>query len=100
MLGLLPDIPCSRHAPCLRHSANPDIPAGQTIVIGTQEGLYARVQALEQLVLHISSTNDQGEEVGSLELPLEPKALLKGECGSTADLIPIIRTCLHTTQEV
>ncbi|PRW33024.1 GHMP kinase [Chlorella sorokiniana] len=50
--------------------ANPDIVPGRTIVVGTQQGLYARVRRLAEPLLRLRSTKDDGT-VLEAEYPLE-----------------------------
>lgn len=55
---------------------------GRTIVVGTDAGLYCRVQALAEPRLLFSSVNEHGEQLGTHELDLSrPRQLL--ECAAT-----------------
>lgn len=47
---------------------------GRTLVVGTEQGLQARVQALAGPVLRLRSTRDDGASLET-ELPLEARAL-------------------------
>lgn len=53
---------------------NRHIRPGRTIVVGTQQGLYARVRPLERPVLSLKSTRDDGS-VELCELALDPEHL-------------------------
>ncbi|GAX77268.1 hypothetical protein CEUSTIGMA_g4714.t1 [Chlamydomonas eustigma] len=56
---------------------NPEIPTGKTLVVGTQEGLYARANRdLEKKVLAFTSITHDGEIQGTKQFPLEEAALL------------------------
>ncbi|EFJ40607.1 hypothetical protein VOLCADRAFT_99583 [Volvox carteri f. nagariensis] len=49
---------------------------GRTIVVGTQEGIFATARPLKEKVLRITTTDNDGKQTGPLELPLEPAELL------------------------
>lgn len=54
---------------------------GRTIVVGTEQGLYARVVPLAQPVLRLRSTRDDGT-TAEREFPLDADLLAKvGWCG-------------------
>ncbi|GFR46963.1 hypothetical protein Agub_g8615 [Astrephomene gubernaculifera] len=55
---------------------NESILEGKTIVVGTQEGIYAAAKRLEEKVLRITTTDNHGNKTGPEELILEPAALL------------------------
>eukprot|EP00241_Pyramimonas_parkeae_P006052 CAMPEP_0114246892 /NCGR_PEP_ID=MMETSP0058-20121206/12720_1 /TAXON_ID=36894 /ORGANISM="Pyramimonas parkeae, CCMP726" /LENGTH=412 /DNA_ID=CAMNT_0001360139 /DNA_START=249 /DNA_END=1487 /DNA_ORIENTATION=+ len=58
-------------------SSNPDIAVGRTIVVGTSNyGLFARVSKHPNKLI-LTSTTDEGEQMGPFCIPMEPKALLK-----------------------
>ncbi|PNH02052.1 hypothetical protein TSOC_012041 [Tetrabaena socialis] len=50
---------------------------GRTIVVGTQEGIAATARRIPQKVLRITTTDNDGRRSGPLELPLEPRELIK-----------------------
>ncbi len=54
---------------------NADIEKGYTLICGTNQGIYARVEP-HPTALVVTSTMPDGETVGPREIPLEPKALL------------------------
>lgn len=66
-------IACLPH--CRQHSS---IAPGKTLVVGTQEGLYARVRRFERPALVLTSTAWNGEVHGPAEFPLDPAVLLEG----------------------
>ncbi|KXZ46350.1 hypothetical protein GPECTOR_44g29 [Gonium pectorale] len=49
---------------------------GRTIVVGTQEGIFATARALKEKVLRITTADYNGKTYGPEELPMEPAALL------------------------
>ncbi|GIL85872.1 hypothetical protein Vretimale_8934 [Volvox reticuliferus] len=49
---------------------------GRTIVVGTQEGLFATAKPLKEKVLRITTTDNHGEKTGPAEFTLEPSELL------------------------
>jgi hypothetical protein len=49
---------------------NADLLPGRTLVVGTEQGLYARARPLPRAVLLLHSTTDEGEHL-SQEFPLE-----------------------------
>ena len=53
---------------------NKDLRPGQTIVVGTQAGLFARVHRLERAVLVVRSTKNDGS-VELAELPMDADVL-------------------------
>ncbi len=55
--------------------ANSELCKGFTIVVGTNQGLYARVETHPRALV-IRSTMPDGEVRTSQEIPMEPKALL------------------------
>lgn len=55
---------------------NSEIVPGRTIVVGTQQGLYARVAALDEPVLRLRSTRDDGVSLEQ-EFPLQAEVLAK-----------------------
>jgi len=52
---------------------------GRTIVVGTEQGLYARVTRLEEPVLRLRSTKDDGSSMEQ-EYPLDAALLAKVGC--------------------
>lgn len=58
---------------------NPDIVPGRTIVVGTQQGLYAHITPLAAPVLRLRSTKNDGS-VLECELPLEEATLAEAGC--------------------
>lgn len=57
---------------------NSSVRPGRTIVVGTDAGLYCRVQALVEPRLLFSSVNEHGEQLGTHELDLSrPRQLLE-----------------------
>ena len=60
---------------------NHDIAPGRTIVVGTEQGLHARVRALGERVLRLRSTTDEGARMEH-DCPLDPEALaLEAQAG-------------------
>ncbi len=55
--------------------ANPELSKGFTLIVGTNQGLYARVETHSDALV-IRSTMPDGEVRTSQEIPMEPKALL------------------------
>jgi UTP-glucose-1-phosphate uridylyltransferase/mevalonate kinase len=55
---------------------NIDIEKGYTLLTGTNQGIYAEVEA-HPTHLVLSSTTEDGETIGPYEIPMEPKALLE-----------------------
>ncbi|GIL55961.1 hypothetical protein Vafri_11425 [Volvox africanus] len=49
---------------------------GRTIVVGTQEGLFATAQPLKEKVLRITTIDNHGKKTGPAEFALEPAELL------------------------
>ena len=49
----------------------PDLRPGVTIVVGTEQGLHARVRRLDRRALVVTSTTDDGVRVGPHEFPLD-----------------------------
>ena len=58
---------------------NKDLRPGQTIVVGTQAGLFARVRRLERAVLVVHSTKNDGS-VELSELPMNADVLAEVSC--------------------
>lgn len=95
-LDVLSDVVAGWSLPCAvamcRH--NPEILPGRTIVVGTQEGVYATARRSDQLVLVVTATSHDGRVHGPKELSLEPKALLAGGavvcvCVCTCDCVGV-----------
>lgn len=64
------------------HRVNSSVRPGRTIVVGTDAGLYCRVQTLAEARLIFSSVDEHGERLGEHDLDLsQPRQLL--ECGTT-----------------
>ena len=55
---------------------NAEIEKGCTLICGTNQGIYAAVEA-HPTSLVLSSTTPAGERIGPHEIPLEPRALLE-----------------------
>ncbi len=55
---------------------NADIEQGYTLISGTNQGIYAEVEA-HPTALVLSSTTPEGERQGPYEIPMEPKTLLE-----------------------
>ena len=55
---------------------NAEIERGYTLLCGTDQGIYAEVEA-HPTSLVLSSTTPEGERIGPYEIPMEPQALLK-----------------------
>jgi UTP-glucose-1-phosphate uridylyltransferase/mevalonate kinase len=55
---------------------NSEIEKGYTIITGTDQGIYADVEANSGSLI-LSSTSPSGERQGPYEIPMEPKALLE-----------------------
>jgi UTP-glucose-1-phosphate uridylyltransferase/mevalonate kinase len=55
---------------------NADVEKGYTLICGTNQGIYARVEP-HPTALVLSSTTPDGRTVGPREIPLEPAALLE-----------------------
>ncbi|GLC39509.1 hypothetical protein PLESTB_001809800 [Pleodorina starrii] len=49
---------------------------GRTIVVGTQEGIFATAKPLKEKVLRITTTDNEGRTTGPAEFALEPAELL------------------------
>ncbi len=62
--------------------ANSELCKGFTILVGTDQGLYARVETHPNALV-IRSTMPDGEVRTSQEIPMEPKALLAEAEAST-----------------
>ena len=54
---------------------NADIEKGYALIAGTNQGIYADVEA-HPTSLVLTSVTDDGMEHGTYEIPMEPKALL------------------------
>ena len=78
------------HAPPRRY--NPDLVPGCTIVVGTEQGLYARVERLAEPLLRLRATRDDGE-VLETELPLLAEAL--AEVGGQAMILRVLAMMGH-----
>eukprot|EP00238_Polyblepharides_amylifera_P008366 CAMPEP_0196590232 /NCGR_PEP_ID=MMETSP1081-20130531/66029_1 /TAXON_ID=36882 /ORGANISM="Pyramimonas amylifera, Strain CCMP720" /LENGTH=412 /DNA_ID=CAMNT_0041913279 /DNA_START=135 /DNA_END=1373 /DNA_ORIENTATION=+ len=55
---------------------NPSIPVGRTIVVGTNEGVYARAKPHPSEII-LTSTLENGEILGPIHMTLHPADLLK-----------------------
>jgi UTP-glucose-1-phosphate uridylyltransferase/mevalonate kinase len=55
---------------------NADIENGYAIICGTNQGIYAEVEA-HPTALVLSSTTPDGQKIGPYEIPMEPQALMK-----------------------
>jgi galactokinase len=55
---------------------NADIEKGYTLITGTEQGIYAEIEA-HPTSLVISSTTNDGRQQGPNEIPMEPKALME-----------------------
>ena len=95
------------HSRYFSHRHNPDLPAGKCIVVGTQEGVFAKASRILDRkvereeghddssgniicpsphkpfgpsfkVLIFTTTSHSGEVSGPMEFPLEEEALLQG----------------------
>ncbi|MFC1878514.1 sugar phosphate nucleotidyltransferase [Chloroflexota bacterium] len=55
---------------------NAEIEKGYTLICGTDQGIYAEVEA-HSTSLILSSTTTNGDKYGPYEIPMEPTALLK-----------------------
>ena len=54
---------------------NADIERGYALITGTNQGIYAEVEA-HPSALVLTSTTPEGETIGPYEIPMEPQALL------------------------
>jgi UTP-glucose-1-phosphate uridylyltransferase/mevalonate kinase len=55
---------------------NADIEKGYTLITGTDQGIYAKVEPHPNALV-LSSTSPEGERHGPYEIPMEPKTLLE-----------------------
>jgi UTP-glucose-1-phosphate uridylyltransferase/mevalonate kinase len=55
---------------------NAEVEKGYTLICGTNQGIYAEVEA-HPASLVLTSTTPDGQRIGPQEIPLEPKALLE-----------------------
>ncbi len=56
-------------------SVNPEIEKGQTLIVGTNQGIYAEVGP-HASALRLTSTGSNGTRHGPVEIPMKPEALL------------------------
>ena len=57
--------------------SSPHIESGKCIVVGTQEGLYARVNRLDEPIMRVTVTNHEGGETMQHDFQLQPQILLQ-----------------------
>ena len=55
---------------------NSEITPGMTIVVGTNQGIHARVRACAERKMVLTCTRNDGSKVGPYEIPMEQEALL------------------------
>lgn len=69
-------------------SINADIEKGYTLISGTDQGIYAEVNA-HSTSLHLTSTTEDGEKQDPIEIPMQPDSLreVAQGAGNAADIL-------------